>query len=88
MIDDNLTDLLGARAADVPVGPSPLAEMHRAAVRRRRSYVAALAAAAAVVVAEVVTEPHRRGGGFVLGVSPAPGTVVEPGTVVTVTVAG
>ena len=50
MNDDNLTDLLEARAADVPVGPPPLAEMHRDAVRRRRSYVGALAAAAAVVV--------------------------------------
>lgn len=50
MNDDNLTDLLEARAADVTVGPPPLAEMHRHAVRRRRSYVAALAAAAAVVV--------------------------------------
>lgn len=50
MNDDNLTDLLEARAADVPVGPPPLAQMHRDAVRRRRSYVAGLAAAAAVVV--------------------------------------
>jgi hypothetical protein len=50
MNDDNLTDLLEARAADVPVGPAPLADMHRAASRRRRSYAVALAAAAAVVV--------------------------------------
>jgi hypothetical protein len=50
MNDDNLTDLLEARAADVPVGPAPLAEIHRAAARRRRSYGVALAAAAAVVV--------------------------------------
>ncbi|GEP34876.1 hypothetical protein NSZ01_26440 [Nocardioides szechwanensis] len=50
MFDDNLTDLLEARAADVLVGPPPLAEMHRVAARRRRSYGVALAAAAAVVV--------------------------------------
>lgn len=50
MNDDNLTDLLEARAADVLVGPPPLAEMHRDAARRRRSYGVALAAAAAVVV--------------------------------------
>lgn len=50
MFDDNLTDLLEARAADVLVGPPPLAEMHRDAARRRRSYGVALAAAAAVVV--------------------------------------
>jgi hypothetical protein len=50
MNDDNLTDLLEARAADVPVGPAPLADIHRAAARRRRSYGVALAAAAAVVV--------------------------------------
>lgn len=47
---DNLTDLLEARAAGVPVGPPPLTDMHRAASRRRRSYGAVLAAAAAVIV--------------------------------------
>lgn len=49
MNDDNLTEVLERSAADVPVGPPPLAAMHRTA-RRRTSYAVGLAAAAAVVV--------------------------------------
>ena len=65
MNDQNLTELLEARAADVPVGPAPLADMHRAASRRRRSYAVALAAAAAVVVTvgAVAVWPEGDGGG-------------------------
>ncbi|WP_309647763.1 PASTA domain-containing protein [Nocardioides sp.] len=47
---NDLTEMLERSAADVPVGPPPLAAMHRTA-RRRRSYAVGLAAAAAVVVA-------------------------------------
>ena len=49
MNDDNLTEILERSAADVPVGPPPLSQMHRTA-SRRRTYAVGLAAAAAVAV--------------------------------------
>jgi hypothetical protein len=55
--DQSLTDLLESRAADVPVGPPPLAEIHRGA-RRRRSYgVLVVAAAAAATIGVVALWP-------------------------------
>ncbi|WP_134739632.1 PASTA domain-containing protein [Nocardioides sp. 503] len=57
MDDQTLSDLLEARAADVAVGPPPLAEIHRGG-RRRRSYgVLVAAAAAAAVVGAVALWP-------------------------------
>lgn len=47
---NDLTEMLERSAADVPVGPPPLAAMHRTA-RRRTSYAVGLAVAVAVVVA-------------------------------------
>jgi PASTA domain len=47
--DDQIVQTLERRAAEVHVGPPPLAEMHASAHRRRRSLVAVVGSAAAVV---------------------------------------